>query len=642
MLHARADERGVRLEQRHSLTLHVRAHEGAVRIVVLEERDERRCDRRHLTRGNVHVSNLLGQHLFRLAEHAGGVLGTAEHARCLVEHAVGVGGAELAGLEVERLVRLGDRVVLLLVGREVVDVVGHLAVDHTTVGRLNEAVGVNAAERRERADKADVRAFRRLDRAHAAVVGVVDVADFEACALAGQTARAECGQTALVRDACGEVRLVHELRELGASEELLDGSHNRADVHERLRGDLVRLLHAHALAHDALHAGEADAELVLDELADRADAAVAEVVDVVDARAFLAGMQRDDVFHRGSDVLVGQGRGVVVGVEAELLVDLVAADFRQVVTLGVEEQALKQRTRGVDRGRLARTEALVQLDKGLFLGGSRVAIEGAQHHFIGAQKVDDLLARLGKAEGTDEQRGRLLALAVDAHGEDVALVGLELEPCAAARDDLRVVDGLVRRLVALGREVHARGANELGDDDALCAVDDEGTAVRHEREVAHEHVLFLDFARLTVDEANFHEQGRLIRDVLLLALIDGVLRLAELMLAELHAHVFRAVLDRSDVLESLLEAFFLEPLEAIRLDCDKIGDVHYVRNLREASAIPIKAGGSASFCFGHEAFPPSRTHSFPKKVAIEKDTMGITSCQEIFLRAVEVFCSFGL
>ena len=112
------------------------------------------------------------------------------------------------------------------------------------------------------------------------------------------------------------------------------------------------------------------------------------------------------------------------------------------------------------------------------------------------------------------------------------------------------------------------------------------------------------------------------------------------MLAELHAHVFRAVLNRSDVLESLLEAFFLEPLEAIRLDCDKIGDVHYVRNLREASAIPIKAGGSASFCFGHEAFPPSRTHSFPKKVAIEKDTMGVVACQEKFLRVVKFLWVF--
>ena len=37
----------------------------------------------------------------------------------------------------------------------------------------------------------------------------------------------------------------------------------------------------HALFDDALHAQQADAELVLDQLADRAHAAVAEVVDVV-------------------------------------------------------------------------------------------------------------------------------------------------------------------------------------------------------------------------------------------------------------------------------------------------------------------------------------------------------------------------
>ena len=419
-----------------------------------------------------------------------------------------------------------------------------------------------------------------------------------------------------MRDACGEVRLVHELRELGTSEELLDGSHDRADVHERLRGDLVRLLHAHALAHDALHTGEADAELVLNELADRADTAVAEVVDVVDARAFLTGMQRDDVFHRGGDVLVGQGRGVVVGVEAELLVDLVAADFRQVVTLRVEEQALKQRTRGVDCGRLARTEALVQLDKGLFLGGSRVAIEGAQHHFIGAQKLDDLLARLGKAEGTDEQRGRLLALAVDAHGEQVALVGFELEPRTAGRDDLRVVDGLVGGLVALRGEVHARGAHELGDDHALGAVDDEGAARRHEREVAHEHLLLLDLAGLTVDEADLHKERRLVGDVLLLAFVHRVLGLAELVLTEFDAHVAGVVLNRAHIGERLGQALVLEPVEAFRLDSDQVRDVHDVGNLREASAIPVKAGGSGFLIHCHEAVPPSRPSQICKKVAI--------------------------
>ena len=40
----------------------------------------------------------------------------------------------------------------------------------------------------------------------------------------------------------------------------------------------------HALLDHALHAQQADAELVLDQLADRAHAAVAEVVDVVRGR----------------------------------------------------------------------------------------------------------------------------------------------------------------------------------------------------------------------------------------------------------------------------------------------------------------------------------------------------------------------
>ena len=45
VLHAGADDRRLRLEQRHRLALHVRAHEGAVGVVVLEERDQRRGHR---------------------------------------------------------------------------------------------------------------------------------------------------------------------------------------------------------------------------------------------------------------------------------------------------------------------------------------------------------------------------------------------------------------------------------------------------------------------------------------------------------------------------------------------------------------------------------------------------------------------
>ena len=641
VLDARADERRRGAQQRHGLALHVRAHEGAVRVVVLQERDERGGHRHHLARGHVHVVHQRGRHLVGVAELAGGVLDAAEHAGGLVELAVLVERAEFARVGVEQVVRLGDRVVFLFVGREVVHLVGDLAVHHAAVRRLDEAVGVHAGVGGQRADEADVRAFRRLDGAHAAVVGGVHVAHLEAGALAGQAARAQGRKAALVRDAGGGVRLVHELGQLRTSEELLDGRHDGADVHQGLRRDLVGLLHAHALAHDALHARQADAELVLDELAHRADAAVAEVIDVVGGDALFSGMQRHDVLHGLGDVLVSERGRLEVGVEAELLVDLVAAHLRQVVALRVEEQPLQQRARRVDGGRLAGAEALVQLDERLFLGGGGIAVERAQHHFVVAQKLDDLLARFGQAQRTQKQRGRLLALAVDAHGQHVALVGLELEPRAAARDDLRVVDGLVRRLVALGGEVHARGAHELADDNALGAVDDERAARSHEREVAHEDVLLLDLARLAVDEADLDEERGLVADVLFLAFVDRVLRLAELVPAELHAHVLRVVLDGTHVGERLRQTLFLEPFEAFRLDGDQIGHVHDVGDLREASAIPVKAGGSACFCLSHEAFPPSRKRVFWQKVAIEKNTSRKAPSQEKFLRTVEFYCKFG-
>ncbi len=101
------------------------------------------------------------------------------------------------------------------------------------------------------------------------------------CVVKPTTEGSSLGMT-IVRDAGGGIGLVHELRQLRGAEEFLDGGDDRVDVHQGLRGDLVGFLHAHALAHDALHAGQADTELVLDQLADRADAAVAEVVDKAD------------------------------------------------------------------------------------------------------------------------------------------------------------------------------------------------------------------------------------------------------------------------------------------------------------------------------------------------------------------------
>jgi hypothetical protein len=59
VLEAGADERRLTHEQRNRLALHVRAHQGAVRVVVLEERDQRRGDRDDLRRRDVHQVDVL-------------------------------------------------------------------------------------------------------------------------------------------------------------------------------------------------------------------------------------------------------------------------------------------------------------------------------------------------------------------------------------------------------------------------------------------------------------------------------------------------------------------------------------------------------------------------------------------------------
>ena len=110
-----------------------------------------------------------------------------------------------------------------------------LPFDDLAVRGLDEAELVDPGVGGERTDEADVRAFRGLDRAHPAVVAEVHVADLEAGTLTGQAARAERRQATTVGEARQRVDLVHELRQLGGSEELLDRRDDRTDVDQRLR-----------------------------------------------------------------------------------------------------------------------------------------------------------------------------------------------------------------------------------------------------------------------------------------------------------------------------------------------------------------------------------------------------------------------
>src|SRR5439155_4628893 len=117
----------------------------------------------------------------------------------------------------------------------------------------------------------------------------------------------------------------------------------------------------HALLDDPLHAQQAHPERVLDQLADRANAAVAEVVDVV--RMADAVVQLD---HHGDDldeVFLGQDPLNLGNLEVEAAVDLVAADLTEVVAAEVEEERVDQVAGVLDRRRVTGTQASVELEQ---------------------------------------------------------------------------------------------------------------------------------------------------------------------------------------------------------------------------------------------------------------------------------------
>lgn len=357
------------------------------------------------------------------------------------------------------------------------------------------------------------------------------------------------------------VVLVHELRQLAGAEELLDGGDDRPDVDQGLRRDRLDVLRGHALAHDALHTSQTRADLVLDELADVAQTTVAEVVDVVGLdhdrtagltdRLGLAGVQLDQVLDRGDDVVGGEHTGVERLVGAELLVHLVAADLGEVVALGVEVEVLEQRLSGLAGRRLARAQLAVDVEQRVVLTLGVVLLQGGAHGLVLAELLEDLLG--GPAESLQEDGDGLLALAVDADADHVALVDLHLQPGTPGRDDLGGEDVLVGRLVDGGVEVDTGGTDKLRHDDTLGAVDDEGALVGHEREVAHEDRLRLDLSGLVVRELGGDEQRSRVREVALLALVDGVLRRLETVVAEGQRHRPGEVLDRRDLLEDLFQ-----------------------------------------------------------------------------------------
>ncbi len=73
-------------------------------------------------------------------------------------------------------------------------------------------------------------------------------------------------------------------------------------------------------------------------------------------------------------------------------------------------------------------------------------------------------------------------------------------------------------------EEHTWRADQLGDNDPLGSVDDEGTLLGHHRKVAHKYRLLFNLPRHAVGECRLDEDRDRIGEILLPALLFAIFR----------------------------------------------------------------------------------------------------------------------
>ncbi len=182
------------MKQRDSLFLHGAGHERAVDTVLFDKRNKARGGTENFFVSGVDMGDKVRGDLTRATVDAGGDPFFNEFALVV---------------QLDRSV--SDNHALFGFGVDVDNFVGDFAVLDDAIRRFDETVLVDASISREVKHETDVATFWRLNGTDTTVVSRVSIANIEAGALAGQTARAHTRQTTFVSKLRVTVNLVHEL-----------------------------------------------------------------------------------------------------------------------------------------------------------------------------------------------------------------------------------------------------------------------------------------------------------------------------------------------------------------------------------------------------------------------------------------------
>jgi len=214
-----------------------------------------------------------------------------------------------------------------------------------------------------------------------------------------------------VRQLAQGVGLIHELAQLRAAEEFLHLRHDRLRVHEVLRHQVLRTDRVHAVTGRLLQLRQTIANLILQQLAHAAHAAVPKVIDIIHLVVRLR--DASQLLDYANHVGFGQRtRRLYTGrtLDLEAAINLVTSHRAQIIALLGRERILEQAARRLNRNRVTGTHALEELRQGFFKRLNLVLRHGRQNNvrvrLVDFHQLD--LRNATKRKATKQSRGDLL------------------------------------------------------------------------------------------------------------------------------------------------------------------------------------------------------------------------------------------
>ena len=190
------------------------------------------------------------------------------------------------------------------------------------------------------------------------------------------------------------------------------------------------------------------------------------------------------------------------------------------------------------------------------------------------------------------------------HPQNALVVRLKFQPRAARRDIGGSVVSFAGAHVLDGIEIHARASDELTDDDALGAVDDERAVGGHERHVAHKHFLLGDKPGFLVDKTYLDFERNGVGGVAVLTLLLGVLRShLEAVLQKPQLHFAAEVPDRRKILKDFADTGFQKLVVGVLLHLDEVRHLANLVYLRKRTSFRVSILDLPDSSDGHSFSP---------------------------------------